>query len=200
MTLLCLFFFFVLKIDMLYTGKGDDGTTKIFGCDQRLSKSSLVTEALGSVDEINSLLGVCKAKACPRCFKIEVEDLDIEQIVEEMQNGLFSVQAELAGADKRVSSEEVTRMENWINLIEKELSTIDSFLVAGGNELAAMFDFARAIARRAERSVIKANDSGDVELKKNTLAFINRLSSLLYALARFVNYRAGIEEKSPEYQ
>ncbi len=185
---------------MLHTGLGDDGTTKVFGCDQKLSKSSLVAEALGSVDEINSWLGLCKVKAKDFTGSLDIMGMPIEKIIEEVQNCLFSVQAELAGADKRVSSEEVVKMENILKMIEGELPPIKSFLVAGGTELSALFDFSRTVARRAERMVVRVSDAGEVKLEKNTTAFMNRLSSLLYGFARLANHRAGVEEKKPEYK
>jgi len=185
---------------MLHSGQGDDGKTKIFGCDQRLSKSSLVAEALGSVDEINSWLGLCKVKTKDFNGSLEISGLSLERIIEELQNSLFSVQAELAGADKKVSPEEVVKMESWLKAIEAELPPIKSFLIAGGTELSALFDFSRTVARRAERMVVRVSDTGEVKLEKDTTAFMNRLSSLLYGLARLANHRAGIEEKKPEYR
>ena len=175
---------------MLYTGKGDKGQTKLYHCDQRLSKSSQIAEALGSLDEINSFLGWCKVKAEERG--------EIGTILEEAQNHLFSIQAELAGAPKKLSKTAVTKVGAVIKAIEKELPPIKSFIVPGGTELSTMLDVARTIARRAERQVVSV--SKDVKLSPVTLAFLNRLSSLLYALARLANHRAGIEEKKPSYQ
>ncbi|MFA5001240.1 MAG: cob(I)yrinic acid a,c-diamide adenosyltransferase [Candidatus Paceibacterota bacterium] len=177
---------------MLYTGKGDKGQTKLYHCDQRLSKSSLVAEALGSLDEINSFLGWCKVKAGERS--------GIGEILEEAQNHLFSIQAELAGAPKKLPRTAVTKVETVIKAIEKELSPIKSFIVSGGTELSVMLDVARTMARRAERQVVAVAESKAVKLSPATLAFLNRLSSLLYALARLANHRAGIGEKKPSYQ
>jgi len=174
---------------MLYTGKGDDGQTKIFNCDQRLSKSSLVAEALGSLDEINSFLGWCKVKASGK----------IAQQLATTQDNLFSVQAEVAGADKFVTASDVSELESWISEIEKGLPEIKTFIISGGSELSAMLDFARTIARRAERQVVAVFEAKDVMIKTETLAYLNRLSSFLYALARQVNQEAGVEEKGPEY-
>lgn len=185
---------------MLYTGKGDDGKTKFFCCDQRLTKSSLVSEALGAVDEINSFLGWCKVKVDQESKLKNLGEEEIKKILEETQNGLFSVQAELAGASKFVSTELVEKMEKEISLVEKEIPAIESFIMAGGSELSAMFDYGRTIARRAERTVVKVKDQGEQEIQVETLAFLNRLSSLLYALARLVNFRLGVKESSPKYE
>lgn len=195
-------------VSMLYTGKGDDGTTKTFGCcDQRISKSSAITEALGALDEINSFLGVVKVNA---------REETLAAMLADVQQNLFIVQAEIAGADKHITPEKVREMENIINAIEAELPPIKTFFISGGTELAALLDFARTLARRAERRVVAvAEDSstgsergssidsehgGKVAIEKDTLAYLNRLSSLLYALARQVNHKSGITEEPPVYR
>ncbi len=182
---------------MLYTGKGDKGQTKLYHCDQKLSKSSQVAEALGTLDEINSLLGWCKTKA--ETNQIIVAKKKLPTILEETQNSLFSVQAELAGAPKKLSRGAVTKIETLIKVIDKELPPIKSFIVPGGTELSAMLDVARTVARGAERQAVAVVESGDIKLQSTTLAYLNRLSSLLYALARLVNHRAGIVERKPTY-
>ncbi|MFA5736631.1 MAG: cob(I)yrinic acid a,c-diamide adenosyltransferase [Candidatus Paceibacterota bacterium] len=179
---------------MIYTGEGDDGKTKIFNCDQRLSKSSLIAEVLGSLDETNSFLGWCKTKTDNFGQIVGENAIDL---LARTQNGLFLVQAELAGADKKVSAEQVQRMEEIIAAIEKEIPPIKSFIVSGGCELSAMFDFGRTIARRAERMVVLAEEQ--MAIQPETLAFMNRLSSFLYALARLANYRFGIKDEKPKY-
>jgi cob(I)alamin adenosyltransferase len=175
---------------MLYTRKGDNGTTKTFGCDQRISKSSSIAEALGTLDEINSFLGICKVKSTA----------DIAEIVNNVQQNLFTVQAELAGADKKISAEKVKEIEQIVDDIEKELPPIKTFFVSGGTELAATFDFARTLARRAERRVVGVHEEGKVKIGADTLAYLNRLSSLLYALARLMNHKSGIKEAAPTYK
>jgi len=181
----------------LFTGKGDNGTTKTFGCDQRISKSSAIAEALGNVDEINSLLGVVKMKggSAPA-----VSGLDYHTLLGDVQQDLFVVQAELAGADKRMTAEKVTKVGDWVNAIEKELPPITSFFVSGGTELGAFCDYARTVSRRAERRVVAALEpDGGRDVHKELLAYMNRLSSLLYALARLANHRAGVTEEKPHY-
>ena len=176
---------------MLYTGKGDDGTTKTFGCcDQRISKSSAVAEALGTLDEVNSFLGV---------VKMNNQATEIVKILDDVQQNLFIVQAEVAGADKHIAQEKVAEVEEMINAIEAELPPIESFFVSGGTELAALLDFSRTLARRAERRVVGVAEEGVTPVSKETLAYLNRLSSLLYALARQVNHKSGITEEPPRY-
>lgn len=190
---------------MLYTRKGDGGTTGTFGCNQRMSKSSAVSEALGTLDEVNSLLGVCKVRS--HNLQLTINNLQTEEIINTVQQNLFIIQAEMAGAEKTIAKEKVEAIEKIIDDIEKELPPITTFFVSGGTELAATFDFARTLARRAERRVVQvAEDSsnslgqGGVKVGEHTLAYLNRLSSLLYALARYVNHKAGVEEQAPEYK
>ncbi|MBI5798860.1 MAG: cob(I)yrinic acid a,c-diamide adenosyltransferase [Candidatus Yonathbacteria bacterium] len=176
---------------MLYTGKGDGGTTQTFGCcDQRISKSSAVTEALGTLDEVNSFIGV---------VKMNTQATEVAKILDEVQQNLFIVQAEVAGAGKHIDNEKVTELESIINAIEAELPPIKSFFVSGGTELASLLDFARTLARRAERRVVGVAEEGVTTVSKETLAYLNRLSSLLYALARQVNHKSGITEEPPKY-
>jgi cob(I)alamin adenosyltransferase len=115
------------------------------------------------------------------------------------QQDLFVVQAELAGADKRMTEERVRAIETIIADAEKTLPPIRSFFVSGGTELAASLDHARTVARRAERRAIAALETDGAPKKTPLLAYLNRLSSLLYALARLANYRAGAEEEKPKY-
>lgn len=176
---------------MLYTGKGDDGTTGTFGCSQRFSKSSVITEALGTLDEINSYLGIIKTSTALPIEKVPVM-LDI-------QNTLFIIQAEVAGAQKHVPPEAIDAIESLIDDIGAKLPPIKTFFISGGTELAARFDFARTIARRAERRVVAVHDEGIASIHPNTLIYLNRLSSLLYALAREANQEAKITEENPIY-
>lgn len=186
---------------MLYTRKGDDGKTKTFGCDQRMSKSSAIAEALGSVDEINSFLGICKIKAQETGLAVPTLDhRSIGEIVHFAQNKLFTVQAELAGAPKTVKEESVKELEKMTDAMEAEMPPIKSFSVAGGSELSAHFDFARAITRRAERRVVQVIEESDRQISPHARQFMNRLSSLMYALARYSAFRAGTGVEPPVYE
>jgi cob(I)alamin adenosyltransferase len=180
---------------MLYTGKGDDGTTGLFGTEKRISKASPISEALGSVDELNSLLGLCKVKADGL---LVTEDALAEVVIGKVQQQLFVVQAELAGTDKTINKEKVVELEGYINAIEKQLPKIRTFRVAGGTELSALFDYTRAVSRRAERRVLAARSERPVG--KETQAYLNRLSSLMYALSRLANAKSGITEEPPRYE
>lgn len=198
---------------MLYTRKGDNGTTKTFGCDQRISKSSAIAEALGSMDEINSFLGLVKVKATGVVFTLAEEEIKLSETIDRIQQDLFIIQAELAGADKTIVEEKVKWLESIIDGIERMLPPIKTFFVSGGTELASLCDIARTIARRAERRVvgvaeeqkslaeISAPESVPIKtLSPQTLAYLNRLSSVLYAFARASNHVAGIVEEAPRYE
>ena len=210
---------------MLYTRKGDKGDTYFFGCNQRFSKSSELAEALGAVDEINSLLGLCKVRVLidadnPKAeqarygadkrinadkesaeISIKISDISesLAEILEQVQQDLFIVQANLAGAkDKKITQEKIQYLEKIIDSAEKEMPPIKTFFLSGGTELSALFDYARAIARRAERRVVKLSEKDKIDAE--ILAYMNRLSSLLYALARFVNVKSGAEQIPPSYK
>lgn len=185
---------------MLYTRKGDTGTTKTFGCDQRISKSSARAEALGGLDEINSFLGTVKVQSAESKYSIELDGVAVafDSIVHGVQETLFIIQAEVAGFPKGLAEEKIKKVEQIIDTAEKMLPPINTFFISGGTELAAKFDFARTIARRAERRVVQVHEEG-VIVGPNTLAYLNRLSSLLYALARLSNHLSGKLETPPSY-
>lgn len=180
---------------MLYTRKGDKGDTSSFGYCQRFSKNSALAEALGNVDEINSLLGVCKVKAAD--FNFKINSIAASEIIEKIQENLFTIQANIAGADKKINQENIRFLEEITDAIEKELPPIKSFFISGGTELAALLDYSRSVSRRAERRVVGLAEAKKID--NEILAYLNRLSSLLYALTRFVNFKLKIKENSPKY-
>ncbi len=189
---------------MLYTRKGDGGTTKTFGCDQqRISKSSELPEALGTLDELNSFLGLAKVRAKQvqdSGVKIGKRIYTTSRILRDVQETLFIVQAEVAGAPKKVGKAKVTEVEKIIAAVEAEIPPVTAFSIAGGTELSAMLDVARTLSRRAERRVVSVHELGIRKLSDNTRSYLNRLSSLLFALARLANHKSGIEEEHPSYK
>ncbi len=204
---------------MLFTGKGDGGTTKTFNSKpgQRISKGTLVAEALGALDEVNSFLGLVKIASTKSGYSVPLEEgpLSFDAIVHSVQETLFIIQAEVAGFPKPLPEGKVPHTEHIINTIEQQLPPIKTFFISGGTELAALFDVARTFARRAERRVVARNDelkalieqntqsaeSGDIVcISDSALAYLNRLSSLLYALARMSNHLAGVSELPPSYK
>jgi len=182
---------------MLYTRKGDDGTTEDFKGDGRHSKNSIKSETLGTLDELNSFLGLVKVKAKNSGLSFKEKGIDL--MVHEVQKNLFIVQAELAGAEKNITEDKIKEMEEMIDNIEKTLPELKQFAISGGTEMNALLHTARTIARRAERKTVAYHEEVQ-KLGENTRKYMNRLSSLLYALARLSNYLSGINEESPDYK
>lgn len=191
------------NIAMLYTRKGDSGTTKTLNTSDRVSKSSPLPEALGTLDELNSFLGLCRACTVRERGMVLIladKEATLPALLHEIQENLFIVQAELAGApDKTLTQEKVARLEAITDAIETLIPPITGFSIAGGTELSALLDVSRTLARRAERRLVGVHESGICELSLETLAWMNRLSSALFALARFVNHASGIPEERPKY-
>ena len=181
-----------------FTGKGDGGTTKLFDSPQgvRVSKSSPIFECLGQLDELNSITGWCKA-GCMDDFS--VDNRAGKDILRGVQDHLFTIQAEVAGAPKSIPQESIDTMTAIIKNIESQLPEVTSFLIAGGTEFSARLDIARAISRRAERRLVMLHESGDRVISDTSRAYANRLSSLFYAMTRFANHQAGIVETPPQY-
>lgn len=182
----------------LFTGRGDGGTTKLFDSPQgvRVSKSSPIFEVLGMLDELNALTGWCAIAA----DDLAVGEHRAADILREVQDHLFTLQAEVAGSDKRIPEESTAKMGALIEFIESELPETKTFLILGDTELSARFDIARTVARRAERRLITLHESGDREISAPGRAYANRLSSLFYALARLTNKAAAAQERPPQYR
>jgi len=199
----------------LYTGFGDDGTTTLFDCKQgRISKSALLIEALGSVDELNAYLGIIKVYS--NIDKIILKKVLFSQIIERIQQNLFIIQAELGGSKISISKKELVKIENIINQIGKVLPPITSFTISGGSIISSGLDFARTLARKSERRIISVSDeaksskTGSPDTSKevfrggriinpNTISYMNRLSSVLFAMSRYANYLFSIPEEHPKY-
>lgn len=149
------------------------------------------------LDELNCLTGWCKA-GCPEDF--EVGGRSGKVILRDVQDHLFTIQAEIAGAEKSVPQGSVERLGVLISAIEKSLPEIKSFLVPGGTEFSARLDIARAVSRRVERRLLGLHESGERPVSASSRAYANRLSSLFYALTRLANHTASVEENPPEYK
>lgn len=172
---------------MVYTGRGDRGRTDL-SSGERVSKSSERIEAYGTVDELNSLIGVCRS----------FTDEKVEEL-EEIQNELHILQAELANRepDTKVTEENIDRLEDRCDFYQDECPPLTSFILAGGSKSAAQLHNARSVARRAERRIVRLDQ--DEELREEVLSYINRLSDLLFLMARHENHLIDVEEKNPKY-
>ena len=188
--------------NILYTGLGDNGTTTLFDCKQgRISKSSVLVEALGSVDELNAYLGIIKVYSDIDKIILEIGKKKIlySEIIEEIQQNLFIIQAELGGSEMSVNKKELMKIENIINHIGKVLPPITSFTISGGSILSSGLDLARTLSRKTERRVISASDEGSRIISPDTISYLNRLSSILFAMSRYANYLFSITENHPNY-
>jgi cob(I)alamin adenosyltransferase len=174
----------------IYTKTGDAGDTGLFG-GPRVSKDDLRVEAYGSVDELNATLGAVRDRD---------RDPELDGLLTRIQEQLFAIGAELAtpaGARARaalpgVSPGWATDLEGAIDRFEAELTPLRHFILPGGDPLAADLHRARAVCRRAERRIVALHHREPVGLE--LLAYLNRLSDLLFVAARVANHRARVAE------
>lgn len=194
----------IIKKDknILYTGLGDKGTTTLFDCKQgRISKSAVLIEALGSVDELNAYLGIVKVYSDidKVILKIGNRKFLYSQIIEDIQQNLFIIQAELGGSKMFINKKELAKIEKIINQIGILLPPITSFTISGGSIISSGLDFARTLARKSERRIIAVSEEGVRPINSVTISYMNRLSSVLFALSRYSNYLFSIPENHPDY-
>ncbi|MBI1803851.1 MAG: cob(I)yrinic acid a,c-diamide adenosyltransferase [Ignavibacteriae bacterium] len=166
----------------IYTKAGDKGETSLFG-GTRVSKDVLRIEAYGTVDEINSVIGICRSMNTTQ---------ELDRILDEIQHDLFRLGADLAtprSEEKRtvirMREREVIRLESHIDRIDTTLEPLRNFILPGGNRSAAMLHFTRTVCRRAERLVVRL--AHDEDIGEMPVKYLNRLSDLLFVLARWVN-------------
>lgn len=173
----------------IYTKGGDKGKTSLFG-GERVEKNNPRLEAYGTIDELNSILGFAIANELHSKTK---------NIILNIQNNLFVIGAELAtpanvksNAIKSIQSYEIKNIEDYIDEIELELKPLSSFILPGGSKSASLLHMARTVCRRAERRIIEV----DLEEKINPdiIVYINRISDLLFVLARFENHSSSTPE------
>ncbi|OFX71280.1 MAG: ATP:cob(I)alamin adenosyltransferase [Bacteroidetes bacterium GWE2_29_8] len=169
----------------IYTKTGDKGQTSILG-GKRLSKDNLKIEAYGTVDEINSHVGLLRDNS---------NNEEIKTWLLEIQNNLFICQTNLALDPEaklqnipEIKEEDIKKLEKWIDNMDKDLPPLSSFILPGGHPLSSFCHIARTICRRAERDIIRYINSdrayGNVPM---VIKYINRLSDFLFTLARYFN-------------
>ena len=186
-----------------FTGKGDGGKSS-FG-NKRLEKDDALFELLGNLDELNSWFGLCRIEA-EKVFARKKTGAIVVQSLEDLQEDLFIAQAEIASIGfaysvkkiPRITEAKTAQLENMIQKIDALLPTLRNFVLPGGSELSARLDVARAIARRTERSAVVYGKR--VPLSPDFLQFLNRLSSMLFALARYTNHALKAKEAHPKYK
>ena len=169
----------------IYTRTGDSGETSLFD-NSRVSKADARVDAYGEVDELNAALGVARSASL---------DPDIDEALVRIQRDLFAVGAQLADPSDRlaprvtkafVSDDDVARLEQLIDRLEQEVPPLTRFILAGGTPAGAVLHLARTVCRRAERRVVALTPQPDALL----IRYMNRLSDLLFVVARVVNHRA----------
>lgn len=173
----------------IYTRTGDKGDTALFG-GLRVPKDALRVEAYGTVDELNSVLGIVLA---------DNNESDVEMVLRQIQMQLFALGAELATPDPKraagiphIGKEDTARLESLIDSLGAGLPPLRNFVLPGGTPSAARIHFARTVCRRAERAVVRLSHTEPVG--EEAIVYLNRLSDLMFVLARHVNAKAGIQE------
>jgi len=173
----------------IYTRTGDSGETALFD-NRRVSKADPLVDAYGEVDELNAWLGLVRSAWSGQ---------DIDDALVHIQRDLFAVGAQLADPSERlagrvtkafISDADVERLETLIDRLERELPPLTRFILAGGAPAGASLHVARTVCRRAERRIVALSPPPDLLIVR----YINRLSDLLFVLARVVNHRAGQPE------
>jgi cob(I)alamin adenosyltransferase len=174
----------------IYTKTGDQGETGLFD-GTRVSKSDPRVDAYGEVDELNAWLGLARAEGV---------DAEIGGMLEQLQRDLFAVGAMMADPGHHIAKRvkkallgeaDIARLEGWIDTLEATLTPLRRFILAGGTRAGGSLHVARTVCRRAERRMIAL---GPNAVDQNVLVFVNRLSDLLFVMARAVNARAGAPE------
>ena len=174
----------------IYTKTGDEGETGLFG-GARVSKASERVEAYGHVDELNSVIGLA------RSFGTQP---DVDKLLHAIQNQLFQVGAELATVPKKidklsvpcVAEDHIAKLEQAIDQHESNLAPLTQFVLPGGAQASSALHLARCVCRRAERSVVGLAASESV--RSLIIIYLNRLSDLLFVLARATNAQANIDD------
>jgi cob(I)alamin adenosyltransferase len=185
------FFLRILAAMKIYTRTGDGGDTALFG-GTRVSKSDPRVAAYGDIDELNACLGTVRAHG-------ELAG-DVIELLERLQMDLFAIGARLADPAERISDRvtkvavgqsDIARLEEWIDRFDAELPPLRRFILPGGSRAGALLHFSRTVCRRAERSIVLL---GRQHVDAHLLAYVNRLSDLLFVAARVVNHRTGQPE------
>lgn len=178
------------RITKVYTRKGDDGTTSLGG-GQRVDKDALRVEAFGTVDELNSQVGLVRAVGAS-----DAVDAELARI----QNELFHLGSDLCVLEEdrqampvpRIEPRHVDALESAMDRLSETLPPLENFVLPGGCPAAAQLHVARAVCRRAERLVVRL--SREETVSPEILRYLNRLSDALFVLARYENRSRGVED------
>lgn len=179
-------------MDKIYTRTGDDGTTSLFG-GNRVEKGNPRIGAYGTVDETNSTVGVARAH-----LRGEPGEERLDPVLSDIQEELFILGADLATPSDakpivpRIQEKHVSDLEARIDRFDEELPTLERFILPGGSPTGASLHSARTVCRRAERQIVQV--SASTPITEQAIVYLNRLSDLLFVLARWANRQAGERE------
>mgnify|MGYP001358815113 FL=1 len=186
----------MVRINKVYTRTGDEGDTGLVG-GRRVAKEHPRIEAYGTVDELNSVIGLCRSFLAQKKRSKHRDKLDL--ILESTQQRLFDIGSELATlpgdeyeGQVKVPTEETHWMEEVIDLMNDDLDPLKSFILPGGTPLNAFLHQARTVCRRTERTVLRLHR--DEEVSSEIRTFLNRLSDFLFVCGRWVTVTLGEEE------
>ncbi|TYP92708.1 cob(I)alamin adenosyltransferase [Fodinibius salinus] len=174
----------------IYTKRGDSGDTSLFGGD-RVSKSSERIKAYGTVDELNSVVGLAAS------YELSERGTILLRRIQEL---LFTLGADLATPPSsdtridRIAQEDIDFLEEAIDELEENLETLKNFILPGGSQPGATLHLARTVCRRAERATVACHETD--EISDECIKFLNRLSDFLFVIARHENKEAGIREET----
>lgn len=172
----------------IYTKTGDDGTTSLYG-GRRVNKDELRIEAYGTVDELNSFVGLCASALL---------DTDVLDVILEIQNRLFTIGSSLANDPQKeltipdILESDVQLLENTIDNLNKDLLPLKNFILPGGNKAVSYAHICRTVTRRAERRIVSLADQEKVE--PIVIKYLNRLSDFFFVLARAIAHDQGSAE------
>lgn len=177
------------RLTKIYTRKGDKGLTHFGG--KRLPKDDLHIEIIGTLDELNSMIGFARTFA--------TKNEEIESLLHRIQNQLFDFGGELhAPQHQKITAESVKELENYLDKWNNTLPPLKEFLLPGGNSKAAALHVARAVCRRAERNLVHLHHQDNLQ-NPQMLCYLNRLSDLLFVVARLSALETHPEEKLWEH-
>jgi cob(I)alamin adenosyltransferase len=187
----------MVRITKVYTRTGDRGDTALVG-GKRVPKDSPRIDAYGTIDELNSIVGLA------RVFNEESLDAGeahqfLDEVLCQLQDELFDLGSELATPPEffqegmyRVGADEVTRLEKWIDQCQKDLEPLKSFILPGGGRIGAYLHQCRTVCRRAERDILRL--SREEEINPNVIKYVNRLSDLFFVFSRWIAKQTGEAE------
>jgi len=182
----------------IYTKTGDAGQTGLFA-GGRVSKDHARINAYGTVDELNAFLGVARTE-CAEAADIQANLPTLAPLLATLQNELFDLGAELATPNPaetrvpRVSEKQVATLEQAIDHYEAQLAPLKTFILPGGTRIAAALHVACTVCRRAERAVVHLANQPDEHVSPQVIVYLNRLSDLLFVLARAANHAASRDD------